>query len=282
MKQISVLLSTILLAESVAETYVNVNGKPLQSCSSRGMALTGYTRSGSCTDLDDDAGSHHICIDLSSKSLAGGNFCDVTGQPDWCSSSMSCDGQRSKSCPVQNWCVCQWAFAKYLNRAGGCDKIQNIVCDATNMQAYSAYKTQAQSDASIKTALQCLETRCGLGDEAATEAEVPSETANAATEAEVARVRSSADEVSSDERASSPRSDPPSNPAEERPAPASGGITTAVAVSAAVGTTVLAVAVFVNRRRAVARGAARARKEESFSKLPEGKASAEIQVLAQA
>ena len=45
------------------------------------MALTGFTRNGKCTDLVDDEGSHHICIDLSSTE--GGDFCEVTGQPDW-------------------------------------------------------------------------------------------------------------------------------------------------------------------------------------------------------
>jgi hypothetical protein len=40
------------------------------------MALTGYTRSGQCYAHDDDHGSHHVCIDLSSTT--GGNFCAVT------------------------------------------------------------------------------------------------------------------------------------------------------------------------------------------------------------
>eukprot|EP00587_Corethron_hystrix_P012010 CAMPEP_0113297920 /NCGR_PEP_ID=MMETSP0010_2-20120614/579_1 /TAXON_ID=216773 ORGANISM="Corethron hystrix, Strain 308" /NCGR_SAMPLE_ID=MMETSP0010_2 /ASSEMBLY_ACC=CAM_ASM_000155 /LENGTH=113 /DNA_ID=CAMNT_0000150885 /DNA_START=40 /DNA_END=378 /DNA_ORIENTATION=- /assembly_acc=CAM_ASM_000155 len=91
--------------------YQNVFGNELQSCSqsNSNMALTGYTRSGSCVDYNDDAGSHHICIDISSTDQ---NFCTVTGQSDWCSSSMPCDnGDNSSSyndddgnlCPLVNW-----------------------------------------------------------------------------------------------------------------------------------------------------------------------------------
>merc|ERR1712124_208794 len=104
------------------------------------MALTGFTRSSKCADQNDDEGSHHICIDM--KSTAGGNFCAVTGQPNWCGSFMECDGNPSQTCPVEHWCVCQWAFASYIERAGGCDKIQSIVCEATNMAALDAYREQ--------------------------------------------------------------------------------------------------------------------------------------------
>jgi uncharacterized protein (DUF2237 family) len=89
-----------------AGNYLNVLGNELQSCSSDGMALTGYTRTGYCVDQKEDSGSHHVCIDVSSAS--GGNFCKVTGQEDWCSSEMPCHEDQSKNCPVQSWCVCQW------------------------------------------------------------------------------------------------------------------------------------------------------------------------------
>merc|ERR1719379_1798819 len=98
------LLALALLA--TAEAYLNINGSRLQRCSGPGTALTGFTRNGHCVDLNDDAGSHHICIDM--KSNVGGNFCEVTGQPNWCSSFMGCDGA-SGTCPVEHWCVCQWA-----------------------------------------------------------------------------------------------------------------------------------------------------------------------------
>lgn len=122
------------------------------------MALTGWLRNGNCNDMNDDTGSHHICIDMSST--AGGNFCAVTGQPNWCSSTMPCDGDSSRRCPVQHWCVCQWAFASYIERAGGCDRIQDIICDATNMAALSAYRAGAAGSSQVAHALECLESRC--------------------------------------------------------------------------------------------------------------------------
>merc|ERR1711871_1200491 len=89
------------------EVYLNVQGKALEKCSGPNMALTGFTRNGKCVDENDDAGSHHICIDMASN--VGGNFCQVTGQPNWCDSKMACDGDASRQCPVKDWCVCQWA-----------------------------------------------------------------------------------------------------------------------------------------------------------------------------
>merc|ERR1719230_2304170 len=125
----------LLLSAPTALAYLNVNGGELERCSGEGMALTGFTRNGQCVDINDDAGSHHVCIDM--KSNVGDNFCEVTGQPNWCGSKMACDGHAGR-CPVEHWCVCQWAFARYLQNAGGCDKIQNIVCEATNMVALKA------------------------------------------------------------------------------------------------------------------------------------------------
>ena len=142
---------------AAAENYLNVYGEALQPCSSQGMALTGYTRTGYCVDQNDDAGSHHICIDLSSAN--GGNFCDVTGQDDWCDSEMPCDGDADSYCQVQQWCVCQWAFASYLANAGGCDEIQDIVCESINIQAVWAYQTGSDK---YSEALECLVDRCGL------------------------------------------------------------------------------------------------------------------------
>ncbi|KAH8047235.1 DUF2237-containing protein [Aureococcus anophagefferens] len=133
--------AVLLLAQITATTaYKNVLGKELEHCSGAGMALTGYTREGQCVDRYDDAGSHHICINM--KSTSNGNFCDVTGQPNWCASAMRCDDGTGSygagECDVENW------FASYLSRAGGCDKIQEIVCEATNMEAYIAYTKSAQ------------------------------------------------------------------------------------------------------------------------------------------
>lgn len=150
-------MACALLLNTAAVSYLNVNGGALSRCSERGMALTGFTRNGQCIDQFDDTGSHHICIAM--KSNAGGNFCQVTGQPNWCDSSMRCDSGIGM-CPVDHWCVCQWAFASYLQHAGGCGKIQQIVCEATNREAYLAYEQQAANDPQIARALDCLVERC--------------------------------------------------------------------------------------------------------------------------
>lgn len=158
------LLSTITLATlsaANASNYKNVYGQTLQSCSSDGMALTGFTRSGNCVDQQDDSGSHHICIDMTSTT--GGDFCSVTGQSDWCSSYMPCHEDQSQNCQVQHWCVCQWAFASYVENAGGCDTIQDVVCDAINIQALIAYEKQAGGGSQkYQNALNCVMQKCGI------------------------------------------------------------------------------------------------------------------------
>ncbi len=139
------------------------------------MALTGFTRDGRCVKQQDDAGSHHICINLSSIASTGKNFCAVTEQPDWCDDKMACKENSDDKCPVKDWCVCQWAFAAYIEKAGGCDAFQEINCEATNMEALIAYKKQQQQqqkkkkkkkgvDQNIVSALECLKQRCKLDD----------------------------------------------------------------------------------------------------------------------
>lgn len=162
--------------------YLNVYGEALQPCSYDGMALTGYTRSGYCVDQYDDSGSHHICIDLSSLGGSGGNedgnddddssnrnFCNVTGQYDWCSSQdMPChEDPDTAECPVTNWCVCQWAFASYIEKSGGCENIQTVVCESINLQAALAYQKMisswnTQNRQKYQNALDCLVDRCGI------------------------------------------------------------------------------------------------------------------------
>jgi uncharacterized protein (DUF2237 family) len=133
---------------------LSVTGATLDTCSKPGMALTGFTRDGHCQDLgNDDAGSHHICIQMKP------DFCTVTGQPDWCSESMPCMGS-SGNCPIGNWCVCQWAFANYIQMAGGCDSIVDLQCDATNLAALHAY--EQSSEQVHKDALTCIQKRCGV------------------------------------------------------------------------------------------------------------------------
>lgn len=170
---IAILVSCQFRQLFASDSYKNVYGDELEPCSqpNANMALTGYTRNGSCIGNDDDSGSHHICIDLSSTEE---NFCTVTGQPDWCSSTSRCDtgnngssgNHDNKDCPIVNWCVCQWAFASYISKAGGCDNIQNIQCNAINLQALSAYAALADTSDDVNgeysTALRCIEHRCSI------------------------------------------------------------------------------------------------------------------------
>lgn len=151
--------------ESIAKSDVNdtqsknVFGDPLESCSQNGMAKTGYDRSGQCVDQEGDTGSHHICINLKSASSNGKDFCEVTGQDDWCAKDMPCHEDKSRQCPVERWCVCQWAFAGYLASAGGCDAVQEIECKAVNSKAVEAYEKDEEK---YGDALSCLKERCKL------------------------------------------------------------------------------------------------------------------------
>jgi uncharacterized protein (DUF2237 family) len=133
----------------------NIMGGELTTCSQPGMAMTGFTRDGRCADVGPaDAGAHHVCIRMKA------DFCHVTGQPNWCTTrNFPCMG-KSGNCPIGNWCVCQWAFSRYLQKAGGCDSIVDLVCDATNMAAFEAYaRSNSQAD---KAALECMKKRCGF------------------------------------------------------------------------------------------------------------------------
>jgi len=126
---------------------INVLGTPLEHCSQSGEATTGWYRNGMCTEGANDKGSHHICIDLHYSRLEGGNFCSLTGQPNWCD-----ELQQGK--PRVNWCVCQWAFARFLSKAT-CDDF-DVNCEATNMEALIAYENKPN----YKDALACLKEKC--------------------------------------------------------------------------------------------------------------------------
>ena len=154
-------LFTLVSLFHATHATLNVLNEQLQPCSSPGMALTGFTRNGSCVDQDDDAGSHHVCIKMSSNT--GGNFCTVTGQSNWCDTEMQCDGQEG-NCAVENWCVCEWAFSGYIENANGCEHIRDVDCAATNMMALTHYEERADGDAKIGRALACLKEKCGIVD----------------------------------------------------------------------------------------------------------------------
>mmetsp|Transcript_8983 Transcript_8983/g.21861 ORF Transcript_8983/g.21861 Transcript_8983/m.21861 type:complete len:181 (+) Transcript_8983:62-604(+) len=154
-----IVLAGAFIHNATADDAKNVYGNPLQPCSQDGMAKTGFDRSGKCVDEANDTGSHHICMNLSSASSNGEDFCQVTGQPDWCADTMPCHEDEHTECPVENWCVCQWAFEGYLASAGGCDAVQEIECESVNIKAVEAYKEDKEKHAD---ALACLTERCNL------------------------------------------------------------------------------------------------------------------------
>ena len=126
----------------------NVLGAPLQRCSlDDGTDATGYTRDGVCSLHDGDRGSHHICVrDVAARDAQGRNFCDVTGQDDWCSR-----GRKG------NWCVCEWAFDAMV-RDVGCDALR-VRCEATNRLALEHYERSGTAHAAAAAA--CLRRQCG-------------------------------------------------------------------------------------------------------------------------
>ena len=151
----------ILLPVGMPKEILNVNNGSLARCSTTGMALTGWTRSGQCVDENEDSGSHHICIDLKTTTTEK-NFCEVTDQPNWCDEKDVCDDNQEEKCERSHWCVCQWAFASYIENAGGCNKIQDVVCEATNMEALKAYEEKQSESSKIAAALACLREKCNL------------------------------------------------------------------------------------------------------------------------
>ena len=120
-----------------SDRYLNVYGAPLKKCSGPGMALTGFTREGTCTDRVDDAGSHHICIEM--DSVDGGNFCEVTASR---TGRRSHAVRRQRDCPVQHWCVCEWAFAP-TSRGPRMRQMRHRR-EATNRWAYLHYQRRAR------------------------------------------------------------------------------------------------------------------------------------------
>ena len=133
----------------------NVYGNQLESCSSPGMAITGYTRSGSCTDNAGDTGSHHICVKNIDGGDSGENFCQITNQKDWCSEKGTCHGNPSNKCDRKKWCVCEWAFDSFVNEKG-CDAF-DIDCDATNELVLKHYEEHDKKDA-----LKCIQQKCKI------------------------------------------------------------------------------------------------------------------------
>ena len=54
------------------------------------------------------------------------------------------------------------AFASYIQTAGGCNYVQDIVCESINQQALIAYKSQMNTASKYQDALECIADRCGI------------------------------------------------------------------------------------------------------------------------
>ncbi|CAD7963802.1 unnamed protein product [Amoebophrya sp. A25] len=134
----------------------NVLGATLGSCSEDGEAVTGFMRDGMCTDGgDEDAGSHHICINLHSAQAGGKTFCEVTGQSNWCVEKDTCQGGSggSSTCPRVHWCVCQWAFASLIaDNPDICSQL-TMKLAGTHKAALCAY---CANQSEYTAALNCL------------------------------------------------------------------------------------------------------------------------------
>ena len=141
---------------SRSPTARNLYGHPLKPCSRPNDALTGYSREGTCNAASNDHGRHHVCLKLQESP----DFCAATGQPDWCATPHECHGDATRSCPIRNWCVCEWAFASYVD-AVGCDQVGTVDCAATNAAVLAHYRRRTD-DPKVAKALRCLQHRCAL------------------------------------------------------------------------------------------------------------------------
>ena len=156
-------------------------GLEIESCSTKGMALTGITGSGHCVHFDE---LHHydsskvICVDIPSFSDAyysdgdetatdfSPNFFTATGETPL--TELPCTEDPTRDCPVEHWCINEVAFASYVDYVGGCEKIGKILCEATNREAIDQYEIQlleGQEETEkelVLAALECLKFKCWL------------------------------------------------------------------------------------------------------------------------
>ena len=122
--------------------------------------------------LDDDAGSHHMCITMWPNGVGHSgdvNFCEQTGQGvppnDWCESKMPCHEDAGQDCDIKNWCVCQWAWEMYVEKQG-CANIVDLHCESVNMKALEACASHRQNRHSLSPARQLSAPSPTVADEA--------------------------------------------------------------------------------------------------------------------
>ena len=149
---------------------MNVWGEPMERCSGESMAMTGID--GYCDDV------HYadlVCVNLETTTKPGAfgglfgayDFCETIGEtdPNWCDMMHPCHRNPHVECSVANWCVGITDFADFIHEAGGCDKVGQLSCEATNEQVVIAYKDhmreEGDPDQRFKAALACIQQRCG-------------------------------------------------------------------------------------------------------------------------
>ena len=158
------------------DTARNVYGKPLEKCSSEGMAITGFLDTGYCVDVEGYDDNHHvICVALHETEAPGYlygsyDFCEVIGDTkpvNWCDSNLPCHHDENEMCPVEDWCVGENDIAKFIQLATGCDKLGTINCEATNEDVITHLERivnrEEDDNMEYEIALACIKESCGEG-----------------------------------------------------------------------------------------------------------------------
>lgn len=107
-------LLPLLLASAEAE-QLNVFGTPIKNC---GKGGAGSSEGGACTFREYDAGAHQVCVTQMPIGFSSG-----TGQGPWSDQHVG-----------EAWCICIWAFSRWVNLGNGlqlqCDAISSKVVDS--------------------------------------------------------------------------------------------------------------------------------------------------------
>ena len=151
---------------------MNIWAEPMERCSGDGMAMTGSKKTGYCTNDGDEEDFEVVCINIEKAKqpglfYGGYDFCTVIGDtdPNWCDEYHPCHHDPHQECSVQNWCVDAESLAEFIHKAGGCDKIGELNCEATNEKVLAHYEEEVlngeDSDRKLEIALDCIKQRCG-------------------------------------------------------------------------------------------------------------------------
>ncbi len=109
----------------MSELYpsVSVLGEPLESCSHK--PLTGFTRNGCCETMEEDLGSHTVCIQVNNEFLA---FSKARGNDlSTAVAEFGFPGLRDGD----RWCLCAVRWLEALNA----DAAPRVILRATHQRA---------------------------------------------------------------------------------------------------------------------------------------------------